>query len=251
MSFYANALQCTSSLTCNLDANGNKLPVTGGKEWNPSVVLIKTFPLCPKPGIYRSRMKLSESIDQDIKLWWLSHEGSMWPFRGGLNTENGLICLPPKKSSMTPQSSPSSSADWFTFIKRPVGNFSQGWWWLSWVHQIADQTNYANICSAPASYILTWKHSAFFYFRRGEFASKIFSFLMSGKCKPWQNLISRAIKGSRKWRQDMLPFYFLKHCLDQSKLKWRACAGKCLVFQLWGYRSVSQTHISIHAEFSI
>ena len=138
---------------------------------NETLWCINTFPLCPKPGIYRSRMELPETIDQDIKLWWLSHEGSMRPFKGRLNSENGLICSPQEDH-------------WCWIIttllarlvynhKTPVGNFSQGWWWLSWVHQItgtADQTNYANICSAPAaSYILTWKR--FQVFLVGGFAS--------------------------------------------------------------------------------
>ena len=153
-----------------------------------------TLPLCPKPGIYRSRMELPETIDQDIKLWWLSHEGSMRPFRGRLNSENGLIC--------------SFQEDHWCWIitillarlvyihKTPVGNFSQGWWWLSWVHQItataADQTNYANICSAPAQLYFDLETFGSF-FCAGEFASGG-KFLMSGKCKPGQNLISGAIK---------------------------------------------------------
>ena len=46
----------------------------------------------PKTDIYRSLTELSHDIDQDIKLWWWSYEGSMGPFRGCLISENGLIC---------------------------------------------------------------------------------------------------------------------------------------------------------------
>ena len=203
---------------------------------------IKIFPHCPKRGIYRSRLKLSETIDQDIKLWWLSNEGSMWPFRGRLNSENGLICPPPSPPTM------------LTILllllllllrlvynhKTPVGNFSQGWWWLSWVHQItgtADQTNYANICSAPASYILTWKRFPVFSHEGICIGRKRFSFLMSGgECTPWQNLISGALKRLSRGSGARIFFLILSYSQDIAWTGQNWHSELCLVFQFWGYR---------------
>ena len=111
----------------------------------------------------RSRPKLSETIDQGIKLWWLSYEGSMRPCRGRL-TPKMAWSAPPGRSGMIV-----NLLLRLVFVhKTPVGNFSQGWWWLSWVHQItamADRTNYASICSALPGYILTWKRSSVFFWR--------------------------------------------------------------------------------------
>ena len=152
----------------------------------------------------RSRPKLSETIDQGIKLWWLSYEGSMRPFRGRL-TPKMAWSAPPGRSGMIV-----NLLLRLVFVhKTPVGNFSQGWWWLSWVHQItamADRTNYASICSALPGYILTWKRSSVFSGEGNCIVRKISPFLMRGKCKPWQNLISGAKKCSRKWWRDILPF---------------------------------------------
>ena len=145
----------------------------------------------------RSRPKLSETIDQGIKLWWLSYEGSMRPFRGRL-TPKMAWSAPPGRSGMIV-----NLLLRLVFVhKTPVGNFSQGWWWLSWVHQItgtADQTNYANICVARGpSYILTWKRSAAFFFwyvGNLHWEEKIFlSDEQGGECKKkrWVQAVAKS-----------------------------------------------------------
>ena len=158
MSFWA---PCTISLTCNLDINGNANKQRM-KPFGASTLFLfvqnqestEAVWSCPKRLI-----KISNCDD------WAMKEAC--DHLGAASTPKMGWSAPPKRITDI-GSSLFSSARLVYIHKTPVGNFSQGWWWLSWVHQItamADRTNYASICSALPGYILTWKRSSVFFWR--------------------------------------------------------------------------------------
>ena len=161
MSFWA---PCTISLTCNLDINGNANKQRM-KPFGASTLFLfvqnqestEAVWSCPKRLI-----KISNCDD------WAMKEAC--DHLGAASTPKMGWSAPPKRITDI-GSSLFSSARLVYIHKTPVGNFSQGWWWLSWVHQItataADQTNYANICSAPAQLYFDLETFSSFFLRRG------------------------------------------------------------------------------------
>ena len=105
--------------------------------------------------------------------------------------------------------SSTSSSDWFSFIKHPSGIFPRAdgdchgcTRLLLWP---TEPITPAFVLPCP---VIFWPGNVQVFFS-GEgncIVRKISPFLMRGKCKPWQNLISGAKKCSRKWWRDILPF---------------------------------------------
>ena len=245
MSFWA---PCTISLTCNLDINGNanKQRI---KPFGASTLFLfvqnqestEAVWSCPKRLI-----KISNCDD------WAMKEAC--DHLGAASTPKMAWSAPPKRITDI-GSSLSSWPDWFTFIKHPSGIFPRadgdchGCTRLL-LRRPTKPITPTFVLPRP-SYILTWKRSAVF-FCAGEFASGG-KFLMSGKCKPGQNLISGAIK---RLKEVVARYVAILSILFPSPYSTNNalvrsynicyhnfdCDVRCLVFQFRGHRSAAYFH---------